>query len=820
MDELEEIKVTFFQECDELMADCEVGLLAMEAGTSDAETINAVFRAVHSVKGGAGAFGLEALVRYAHVFETLMDEVRAGRIEAEPELIRCLLRAADVLVDQITAARINGRPNEEATAAMVVELEGWIHGTAGAASAAAPAPSAPLDAPMDFAPVAFTPISLDPTPAPAGDDFGFQPMTVAIPAIDEPEAAAPAEAAGPKVWLVTFKPHSDLYAKANEAALLLRELERLGSAETTLDDSDLPDLEHMDAEGAYLSWTVRLTAEVEEAAIREVFEFVDGDCELSIRREGAPAEEAEPPVDIAAALTAQVTGPEGPVMADPLAPLPAPEPADAAAKLIAELAAKPPPETVIPRLVPAAPAAGADELGFTPMAAPAIADLSEPAPAAPPPVELAPAAAAAQAAMAPAGSRPPPRAAAEAAAAPPAQATIRVDPERIDKLIDLVGELVINQAMLAQRVAEHGFAPSSNIAMGLDELEQLTRSIQDGVMAIRAQSVKSVFQRMPRLVREVAAQTGKSARLVTDGEATEVDKTVIERLSDPITHMLRNAIDHGLEKPAERIAAGKPAEGTVRLAALHRGGRIVIEVTDDGRGINRPRVRQIAIDKGLIQNDTILTDDETDNLIFLPGFSTAAVVSDISGRGVGMDVVRRSVQALGGRISISSRPGEGSTFTLSLPLTLAVLDGMVVDVAGHTLVVPLTAIIESLRPKGDEVRALGPQGAVLAVRDAYVPLIDIGCLFGFRKTPISPSEGVVLLIESEDGTRAALVADDIQGQRQVVIKSLESNYRQVEGIAAATILGDGRVALIADVDAMVAMRRRSGPAEPVLYAAE
>ncbi|MDB5433363.1 MAG: CheA signal transduction histidine kinase [Caulobacter sp.] len=812
MDELEEIKVTFFQECDELMADCEVGLLAMEAGTGDAETINAVFRAVHSVKGGAGAFGLEALVRYAHVFETLMEEVRSQRVVAEPELVRCLLRAADVLADQITAARIHGRPNEAATAAMVVELEGWITGHAGAAPADAPPASAGLDAPIEFAPVAFAPMALDPI-APASDDFGFQPMTIAIPDLPDldfqPSQAVMdilADAPGPAVWLVTFKPHSDLYAKANEAALLLRELERLGSVETTLDESDLPDLENMEAESAYLGWTVRLTAEIEEAAIREVFEFVDGDCELTICRDGA-APESEAAADPIAALLAQAAAPM-PVI-DPIAPIPTPQPADAAAALMAELAAKPPSETPIPRLAAAAPAS--DEFGFTPTAAAPVASLPD-APvalAAPAPVEMAPAAAAAQAAV-------------KGGAAPPAasQATIRVDPERIDKLIDLVGELVINQAMLAQRVAEHGFAPSSNIAMGLDELEQLTRSIQDGVMAIRAQSVKSVFQRMPRLVREVAAQTRKQARLVTDGEATEVDKTVIERLSDPITHMLRNAIDHGLETPAERIEAGKPAEGTVRLAALHRGGRIVIEVSDDGRGINRPRVRQIAIDKNLIQPDAVLTDEETDNLIFLPGFSTASVVSDISGRGVGMDVVRRSVQALGGRISIASRPGEGSTFTLSLPLTLAVLDGMVVDVAGHTLVVPLTAIIESLRPKADEVRALGPQGSVLAVRDSYVPLIDIGCVFGFRKVPIAPNEGVVLLIESEDGTRAALVADDIQGQRQVVIKSLESNYRQVEGIAAATILGDGRVALIADVDAMVAMRRRAAPADPVLYAAE
>jgi two-component system chemotaxis sensor kinase CheA len=381
-----------------------------------------------------------------------------------------------------------------------------------------------------------------------------------------------------------------------------------------------------------------------------------------------------------------------------------------------------------------------------------------------------------------------------------------VDLERVDRLIDLVGELVINQAMLAQRVVEAGIARSSTVAVGLDELEQLTREIQDSVMAIRAQPVKSVFQRIPRLVREVAAMTGKQARLVTDGEGTEVDKTVIERLSDPITHMIRNAIDHGLEDPADRVAAGKPPEGTVRLSAAHRSGRIVIEVADDGKGINRKRVREIAVEKGLIDPAAQLTDDETDNLIFMPGFSTAAVISDVSGRGVGMDVVKRSIQALGGRIVISSRPGQGSTFTMSLPLTLAVLDGMAVACAGQTLVAPLTTIIETLQPKADEVQYLG-QGMVLAVRGVYVPLIDVGMALGYRSAPIDPTTGVALLVESDVGGRAALLVDAIQGQRQVVIKSLEANYQQVEGIAAATILGDGRVALILDVDAVIARRR-------------
>jgi two-component system chemotaxis sensor kinase CheA len=406
-----------------------------------------------------------------------------------------------------------------------------------------------------------------------------------------------------------------------------------------------------------------------------------------------------------------------------------------------------------------------------------------------------------------------------------AAATIRVDLDRVDRMIDLVGELVINEAMLSQRVLEAGINRASGVAMALEELEHLTREIQDSVMAIRAQPVRSVFQRMPRLVREVAAQTAKQVRLVTEGEGTEVDKTVIERIADPLTHMIRNAIDHGLESPQVRIAAGKPAEGLVRLTALHRSGRIVLEVADDGAGINRGRVRQKAIENGLVPPDATLTDEEIDNLIFLPGFSTASKISDISGRGVGMDVVRQSVVALGGRISIASKPGQGSTFTLSLPLTLAVLDGMVVSAAGHTLIIPLGAIIETLKPREADVFPLDAEVNVLALRGGYVPMVDIGAALGYSDVAVVPAHSVALLVECEGGTRAVLLVDAIHGQRQVVIKSLESNYRAVPGIAAATVMGDGRVALILDVDAVVkttrndAARIEAARMEPLLLEA-
>ncbi|PVM85895.1 chemotaxis protein CheA [Caulobacter endophyticus] len=769
MDELEAIKVTFFQECEELLADLEGGLLAMQDGNDDGDTVNAVFRAVHSIKGGAGAFGLEPLVRFAHVFETLLDAVRSNEVPSTPDLVATLLRASDVLADHVSSARGLGVVDEAVSAAMAAELKACTDPNAAPAPvAAAPVVEAPAFEAVSAAPAE---VLIGADDALDDDDLGFdfQPMTITID-----EQAADVAAAVGNVWTVSIRPKSDLYRKANETALLLRELARLGPIEAALDASAIPPLDQLDAEAAYATWTVRLETEEDENAIREVFEFVDGDCDLEITRGEALSPDA--------ALAALLAGPA------PAAVEAAPEPV-VVTEAPVEIKAAPEPVAAAP-VVEAAPA---------PVAAPV----------APAPVAAAPAAPAAAKTQ-------------QIDVPGPGQSVIRVDPERIDRLIDLVGELVINQAMLAQRVGEYGIAPSSNLAMGLDELEQLTREIQDSVMAIRAQPVKSVFQRMPRLVREVASMTGKQARLVMDGENTEVDKTVIERLSDPITHMLRNAIDHGLESPEERKAAGKNPEGVVKLAALHRSGRIVIEVSDDGKGINRERVHSIAIKKGLISPELQLTDEEIDNLIFLPGFSTADKISDVSGRGVGMDVVKRSVQALGGRISITSRPGQGSTFTLSLPLTLAVLDGMVVDVAGETLVVPLAAIVESLRPKPEEVRPLGPVGSVLAVRDSFVPLIDVGLTLGYREASPPPTEGVVLLVEGEDGSRAALVADAIHGQRQVVIKSLEQNYQQVDGVAAATILGDGRVALILDVDAVISLRRREPPrpVEPTLIAAE
>ncbi|MCF1446741.1 MULTISPECIES: chemotaxis protein CheA [Rhizobium/Agrobacterium group] len=735
--DMNEIKEIFFQECEEQLAELESGLLKMNDGDRDPETVNAVFRAVHSIKGGAGAFGLDDLVAFAHVFETTLDCVRSNKLEPGIEVMKVMLKSADVLADLTNASRDGGSVDPSRSSGLVKELEALAKGevpSSSSATAAAPAPKA----------------AAKPAPAPAAtDDSGFAPVPFSFDdfADEEPPIVSPP-------LEVSFKPRRDLYAKGNDATLLLRDLSRIGEVSLNCNVSAVPTLESMDPEEAYFSWKILVKSEKGEEGVRTVFEFAEWDCELEIKEQEATVAEGSDelpmvpvPFDLSALDDDSGVEEADDSSADLIAE--AVEAADTATKVVSAVREK--------RESPAAAAAAA--------------------------------------------------AAQNQSAASAAGQTIRVDLDRVDRLINLVGELVINQAMLSQSVIENDTNGTSSINMGLEELQQLTREIQDSVMAIRAQPVKPVFQRMSRIVREVADMVGKSIRLVTEGENTEVDKTVIDKLAEPLTHMIRNAVDHGIETPEKRSAAGKNPEGTVKLTAKHRSGRIVIELVDDGAGINRERVRQKAIDNDIIAADANLSDEEIDNLIFMPGFSTADKISDISGRGVGMDVVKRSIQALGGRISISSRPGQGSTFTMSLPLTLAVLDGMVVTVAGQTLVVPLTAIVETLQPEAQNIHSFGANQRLISIRNSFCPLVDVGRILNFRSVQANPIDGVALLVESEGGGQRALMVDAIQGQRQVVIKSLEANYTHVPGIAAATILGDGRVALILDVDAVVAASR-------------
>ncbi len=569
--------------------------------------------------------------------------------------------------------------------------------------------------------------------------------------LEDPAPAA--EPAGPAEWIVSVHPGPRAFDHGAEPMLALRELSRMGGRTLSADLSELPQLDGLDAERAYIGVTMALPGTLDEDDIRAVFDFADPQCRLTVTR-------ADPAMAMAIAEPEIVVEP---AIAEPIAdviPLPVPAP-------VAPVAA-PAPAPVV-----AAPA---------PMAAPA------PAPAAPP----APVVSVVEAASSP-------RVAAAAAQ------TIRVDLDKLDRLVNLVGELVITQAMLAQRLSENemGSIPE------LSDLDHLTRELQDSTMAIRAQPMKTVFSRVPRIIRELEVETGKRVRLEVEGEMTEVDKTVVERIGEPLTHLIRNAVDHGLETPADRKAAGKDGEGVVTLSAAHQSGRIVITVADDGRGIDRARVKAKAIERGIIAPDAQLSEEEIDNLIFAPGFSTAVVVSNISGRGVGMDVVRKNIQALGGRIGIQSELGKGSSFSLSLPLTLAVLDGMIVTVGDQTFVIPLTHIVESLRPGIDEVHVVGGQSPLLDVRGTYVPVHRVGEQLGVTGAIAKPENAVLIVVESDQG-QAVLMVDSIQDQRQVVVKSLEANYRAIHGLAGATILGDGRVALILDVDALIGRWRRDG----------
>jgi two-component system chemotaxis sensor kinase CheA len=705
---LDEIQQIFFQECEEGLGALETAFADLKRDRYDDETINTVFRAVHSIKGGAGAFGHERLQHFSHHYETVLDLIRNGTLPLGPALIDLIVAAYDTLSDHVAAAR--GEGALPADQPMLHRLEAAANGDVGPGHA-------------DLDDHVAEPI-VEAAPVAALDDFD-----ALFAMLEEPGLAAPAEPAIAE-WIVTIHPGPRAFDHGAEPMLALRELVRMGGRTLGADLSALPLLDGLDAERSYLGFTMALPGTTDEEDIRAVFDFADPHCRLTITRAEAeavaPVEVQPEPVVIAPAVeTAPV------VVA---APMPVPAPA----------------------LVPAAaPAAAANETAGSPRVA--------------------------------------------------ATQTIRVDLDKLDRLVNLVGELVITQAMLAQRLSENemGSIPE------LSDLDHLTRELQDSTMAIRAQPMKTVFSRVPRIIRELEVETGKRVRLEVEGEMTEVDKTVVERIGEPLTHLIRNAVDHGLETPADRKAAGKDGEGVVTLSAAHQSGRIVITVADDGRGIDRARVKAKAIERGIIAPDAPLSEEEIDNLIFAPGFSTAAVVSNISGRGVGMDVVRKNIQALGGRIGIQSELGKGSSFSLSLPLTLAVLDGMIVTVGDQTFVIPLTHIVESLRPGIDEVHVVGGQSPLLDVRGTYVPVHRVGEQLGVTGAIAQPEKAVLIVVESDQG-QAVLMVDSIQDQRQVVVKSLEANYRAIHGLAGATILGDGRVALILDVDALIGRWRRDG----------
>jgi len=735
VDDLSRFKQTYFDESAELLAVAEAGLLRLAPGEIDMDEVNAIFRAVHSIKGGGGAFGFSDLVAFAHEFETVMDGVRNAEIPVTTELVDTLIRANDVLARLLSHAADETDVPAGTTDDTVAALRRFLDKAGEPPDEAPAAPPAPRPAAALY-------------PDDEDDEAGiFGDALAAILAARDDQPAPAASGPGPvpegKVrWTIVFRPKAELLLSGNEPTYMLRALRRLGEAEVVCHLDKLPSLRDLDAELLHLSWTVTLLADpqVDRARIDDVFEFVADDCDIRISAEA------------------------------------------------------PPPAIIPPTIIPPA----------EPEPVPAA---NLPQPAAPAAAPVTPAATTSGAAKPGDGAKRTNGGTGGSDHAGPTTHTIRVDLDKIDRLVNMVGEMVITQAMIAEHLRDLPPGQFQELLEGLEGLAQHTRELRESVMSIRAQPVSSVFSRMPRLVRECAALTGKEVMLVTTGETTEVDKTVVENLVDPLTHMIRNSIDHGLEGPEERERIGKPRAGTVHLSAAHRSGRIVIEVTDDGRGINRAKVLSKAIEKGLVQPGASLSDEEIDNLIFLPGFSTADQVSNLSGRGVGMDVVRRNISSLGGRIGVYSTPGEGSRFVLSLPLTLAVLDGMVISVGEERFVLPLTNIVESLRPKPADLHGLVNKCDVMMARGEYVRLVHLHRLFGIPKAIDDATKGLVVLVETEDGSRLGLVVDEVLGQQQVVIKSLESNFRRLDGVAAATILGDGRVALILDVAGLREMSR-------------
>lgn len=779
---LDDIQGVFFVECEESLEAAETGLDECAAQTHDDETINAIFRAVHSIKGGAGAFGHVRLQAFTHCFETLLADVREGDVELTPPLVDLMLHALDCLRDHVDAAREGGDPpaDEELLAKLsAAQANGGEAESAEAPDPAASSQNAPSQSENgDTAPEDAPPEDTAAEESDSGDDLDLDALLDDLEsdtgACEEPDAEADAEVgadtgadtgadsgSGPELTglVAHIRPHASSMLNGSDPLLLLREMDRLGGQCTHCDVTLVPALEDFDPSQGYLGWSFVFPDEVTQDTISDIFDFSGDNIALAFG-----SEEAIPPARI------EIADKPDPAEAGPAqSPEPAANPAPSNPTSANPTSASPDPAQ--------AGAGDADTKSTAPQDAPAQ---KKTAPAKP---------AKAQKQGKAAGAK---RGGQEGK-------SIRIDLDKLDRLIDGVGELVIAQAMLTQRLD----AVESLHCEELTMLDGLIRDMQERAMAIRAQPVGSVFNRIPRLLRELAGTTGKHVKLEVVGEGTELDKTVIERLSEPLTHLIRNAVDHGIENAEERLAAGKPAEGTLLLHAEHRGGRILIRIEDDGRGINREKVLAKASEKGLVSEGEQLSDEEIDNLIFAPGFSTAQEVSNISGRGVGMDVVRQHVKELGGRITIQSNPGKGTAFILGLPLTLAISDGMIVKAGGQALVIPLAHVVESLRPNAEQIHGLGTDRQMLNVRDSFVPILPLTQLVNKKSSPADPTKGVLVIVETEHCGQAALLVDSINDQRQFVIKTLDTHYHSIEGVAGATILGDGNVSLIIDVDFLV-----------------
>ncbi|MGC0952145.1 chemotaxis protein CheA [Pantoea agglomerans] len=643
---------TFFDEADELLADMEQHLLGLDPQEPDSEQLNAIFRAAHSIKGGAGTFGFTVLQETTHILENILDGARRGEMQLSTDIINLFLETKDIMQEQLDAYKTAQEPNAESFKYICEALR----------QLALEAKGLPVDVPASVATA----------------------------------SAESASTSGLRVQLIDLK--------EKEVDLMLEEMSNLGTLTNVQKGSTTLDV-CIDGVG--------------KDDIVAVLCFVIDEAQIRF-----------PAADEAVAAPAAVAAEAAPVV-----------------------------EEVHTATVTELPVAAVKRESKR-VAAPAKSSEST---------------------------------------------SIRVAVEKVDQLINLVGELVITQSMLAQRSGELDPVAHGDLLNSMGQLERNARDLQESVMSIRMMPMEYVFSRFPRLVRDLASKLGKEVELTLLGSSTELDKSLIERIIDPLTHLVRNSLDHGIETPEKRLVAGKVATGNLTLSAEHQGGNICIEVSDDGAGLNRERILAKALSSGLPVHEN-MSDEEVGMLIFAPGFSTAEKVTDVSGRGVGMDVVKRNIQEMGGHVEIASKQGKGTTIRILLPLTLAILDGMSVRVADEVFILPLNAVMESLQPRAEELKPLAGGECVLEVRGEYLPLVELWNVFDVQDAKTEATQGIVVILQSA-GKRYALLVDQLIGQHQVVVKNLESNYRKVPGISAATILGDGSVALIVDVSALQSLNR-------------
>ncbi|WP_275163120.1 chemotaxis protein CheA [Citrobacter portucalensis] len=657
---------TFFDEADELLADMEQHLLDLVPEAPDSEQLNAIFRAAHSIKGGAGTFGFTILQETTHLMENLLDEARRGEMQLNADIINLFLETKDIMQEQLDAYKSSVEPDADS---------------------------------FEYICQALRQLALEAKGETASAVVNSAKLSVVDSAAMQEEAVAKPE-------------------PASEESKKRITLSRLKASEVDLLEEELGNL----------------------ATLTDV---VKGSDTLSATLDGNLAED-----DIIAVLCFVIE---------------------------------------------------ADQIEFETVSAAPVATEEVAVVTEPQPVAVAPAV------KATASEAPHSRAEREKPARASESTSIRVAVEKVDQLINLVGELVITQSMLAQRSNELDPVNHGDLITSMGQLQRNARDLQESVMSIRMMPMEYVFSRFPRLVRDLAGKLGKQVELTQVGSSTELDKSLIERIIDPLTHLVRNSLDHGIELPEKRLESGKSPIGNLTLSAEHQGGNICIEVTDDGAGLNRERILAKAVSQGMPIHEN-MSDDEVGMLIFAPGFSTAEQVTDVSGRGVGMDVVKRNIQEMGGHVEIQSKQGQGTTIRILLPLTLAILDGMSVRVADEVFILPLNAVMESLQPREEDLHPLAGGERVLEVRGEYLPLVELWKVFEVEGAKTEATQGIVVILQSA-GRRYALLVDQLIGQHQVVVKNLESNYRKVPGISAATILGDGSVALIVDVSALQGLNR-------------